>query len=145
MEYFTSQTPGRRHLIRIDPGEDVLESLNSFLKAENILNGVVVSGIGTFDQCVLHMVTTIDYPPQEHFERFTDTALELACIQGVVADGKLHLHCVVSDTKYAYAGHLEPGCRVLYLCEIVLDEIEDLSLHRTPNEKGIMTLHVKKN
>lgn len=69
--------------------------------------------------------------------------MELASIDGIIADGVPHLHTVVSDHEKAYAGHLEPGCRVLYLAEIVIMELEGDALTRIKNEKGINELHAK--
>jgi predicted DNA-binding protein with PD1-like motif len=47
---------------------------------------------------------------------------------------------VVSNHEYAYAGHLEHGCRVLYLCEVVIAEMDGLNFHRISNKYGIMEL-----
>lgn len=63
---------------------------------------------------------------------------------GVIADGRPHLHAVVSDNKKAYAGHLEKGCRVLYLAEIVVLELEDVELTGIRDEKSILMLIRKK-
>ena len=143
MEYFNSEKFGRMFFIRLSQGDFVLEKLRELIEKEKITDAVVISGIGTLDYCTLHMVMTTGYPPVEHFENWRDKPLELASIDGVIADGKPHLHAVVSDHQKAYSGHLEDGCRVLYLCEIVLLEIKDISLTRVRNSQGIMEL-VKK-
>jgi hypothetical protein len=85
-----------------------------------------------------------DYPPVEHFEHWEDEPLELASIDGIIADGEPHLHAVVSDSEKAYSGHLEEGCRVLYLAEIVIVEINSLNLTRVRNEKNILKLISRK-
>jgi len=140
MEVFTNNGLGKIHILRLDPGDDVLESIEAFIARENICGGVVLSGIGTLDCCVLHMVMTTDYPPVEHFERWENVALELASLSGVIANGAPHLHTVVSDSKAAYAGHLERGCRILYLGEVVIAEIEGFNSARVPNAQGIRML-----
>src|SRR5665647_183115 len=143
MEYFSGQEIGRTFVLRLDPGDFVLESIKELIKKENIKDAVVVSGIGTLDYCVLHMVMTTGYPPVEHFERWDDKPLELASIDGYIADGKPHLHTVLSDHQKAYAGHLEEGCRILYLGEVVIMEVEDLKLTRLPDERKISKLMKK--
>jgi predicted DNA-binding protein with PD1-like motif len=140
MEYFSTGEIGRVYVLRLDPGDYVLESINQFIQKENINNGVIVSAIGTLDKCVLHMVMTTGYPPVEHFERWDDKPLELASIDGIIADGKPHLHTVVSDHQKAYSGHLEEGSRVLYLAEIVIMELKSLDLTRIRDDKGILKL-----
>ncbi len=140
MEYFATRPSGRVFALRLDPGDFLLECINDFIKKENIREGFIASAIGTLDYCVMHMVMTTGYPPVEHFERWEDKPLELTSIDGIIADGTPHLHMVVSDHQKAYSGHLEPGCRVLYLAEIVIVELEPSRLKRVRNEKGILKL-----
>lgn len=140
METFVAANKGKVYILRLDQGDYVLESICQLIKEKNIRHGVVVSGIGTLDRCVMHMVTSTGYPPQEYFTRWENQALELLSLQGIIADGCPHLHMVVSDKEKAYGGHLEEGCRILYLGEVVIQEIEDTDIRRVPNEKGIMML-----
>ncbi|MBN1412668.1 MAG: DNA-binding protein [Spirochaetales bacterium] len=137
MESITMPAMGRTIILRLDPGEDLLEGISRAVREEKITNGVVVSGIGTLDRCVLHMVTTTGYPPEEYFRKFEDTPLEVASIDGIIANGTPHLHMAVSDTEQAWAGHLEKGCRVLYLAEIAVCELKGPDLTRKPNDRGI--------
>jgi len=127
------------HILRLDPGELLLESIHSYLNENNIKNAYVASGIGTLSDCILHMVTTTGFPPIEHFEHWYDKPLELASLSGIVADGIGHLHTVISDCEKAYAGHVEPGCKVLYLAEIVILEI-DVPMKRFVNEINLKQL-----
>lgn len=140
MEYFVTDKIGRIFVLRLDPGDYVLESIYELIKKEGIKDAVVLSGIGTLDECVLHMVTTTDYPPKEYFARWKNKPLELVSIMGIIANGQPHLHAIVSDTEKTYAGHLEKGCRTLYLAEIVLVELKGLNLTRVPDERNILRL-----
>jgi hypothetical protein len=140
MKSFNNGKFGNVHVLRLDKGDYLLESIEELIKEQKIKNAVVLSGIGTLDYCVLHMVMTTGFPPVEHFERWEDKPLELASIDGIIADGVPHLHTVVSDHQYSYAGHLEPGCRVLYLAEIVIAEIDGFDFKRVKNENGINEL-----
>src|SRR5659263_732695 len=110
------------HILRLDAGDYLLESIQSMIERENIRNAFVVSGIGTLDYCVLHMVMTTSYPAVEHFERWENKPLELSSIDGIIADGVTHLHMVVSDHEKAYSGHLELGCRAFTLSLIHISE-----------------------
>lgn len=123
MDVFGVPQMGRVFAIRLDKGDDLLECLQSFINKNVVRDAAVVSGIGTLSDCVLHMVTTTGLPAIEHFEKWEDKPLEIASIDGIIADGQPHLHMVVSDTHAAYAGHVEPGCRVLYLAELVIIEL----------------------
>ncbi|MDI3508969.1 MAG: uncharacterized protein PWP55_1161 [Clostridiales bacterium] len=140
MEYFSTQQIGRTFVLRLDQGDMVLENINELIAKEGIKDAVVISAIGTLDMCVLHMVTTTGYPAVEHFERWENKPLELSSIDGIIADGKPHLHAVVADSEKAYSGHLENGCRVLYLAEIVIMELKSMDLTRVYNDKHILKL-----
>ena len=130
MRYFESSGLGKVYTLRIDPGEDLLGGINDFITNAGIRYGVILTGLATFKDCILHMVTTTTYPVEEHFERWVNRPLEMSAISGVIADGKPHIHMVVSDKNVAYSGHCEPGCIVLYLCEIVIADIPDGNFHR---------------
>lgn len=140
MKIFNRGKPGRTIILRLDQGDDVLDCVNQAIKENQIQDGYIASGIGTLDECVLHMVMTTGYPPVEFFARWQDKPLEVASISGIIADGFPHLHTVISDHEKAYAGHLERGCRILYLGEVVIQEILGQSLTRLRNEKQINEL-----
>lgn len=144
MEYFSTKEIGRIFTLRLDKGDYLLESINAMVAREGIKDAVVISAIGTLSSCVLHMVMTPDYPVVEHFEHWDDKPLELSSIDGIIANGKPHLHATVSDHEKAYSGHLEEGCKVLYLSELVIVELKGLELERIPNEMNTLQLKSKK-
>jgi uncharacterized protein len=120
------------HVLQYDPGDDLLGGVNEFVDLSGVHNGVVVSGIGTLRETALHMVTTTTFPPVETFPTYPDKAIELTSMQGVIASGAAHIHMTVSDDAGAVGGHLEPGCIVLYLAEVVVLEFRGLELARIP-------------
>ena len=140
MKIFTGEKFGKVHVLRLDRGDYLLESIESFIKSENIKNAVVLSAIGTLDYCVVHMVMTTSLPPVDKFVKWEDKPLEIASIDGIIANGSPHLHITLSDHEQAYAGHLEHGCRVLYLCELVIAEMDGFSFHRIRNANNILEL-----
>jgi len=144
MKIFSTTKKGKILVISLTQGELLLESINEAICKNNIKEGIVISGIGTLDKCVLHMVRTTGYPPVEYYAKWNNKALELVSIQGVIADSVCHLHAVVSDHKRTWAGHLEKNCRVLYLAEIVILETKGFNFTRIPDNKGIKTLCKKR-
>ncbi|MEM2448653.1 MAG: DNA-binding protein [Candidatus Bathyarchaeia archaeon] len=144
MEYFSTDKLGRVFIVRLDPGDYVLESITELAVREKIKDAIVISAVGTLDECTLHMVTTTGYPPKEYFRRWENEPLELVSVAGVIADGKPHLHAVVSDSEKAYAGHLEEGCRTLYLAEIAILEVKGLDLTRVRDERNILKLESRR-
>jgi predicted DNA-binding protein with PD1-like motif len=140
MKYRSTEKIGRVFVLSLESGDYVLESIRELVKKEKIRDAVVVSGIGTLDQYRIHYVTTTGFPPQNKFEHWKDKPLELANVNGIIANGEPHLHVVVSDSEKAYAGHLEDGCRMLYIVELVIIELKGLNLKRQRNTKNIITL-----
>lgn len=128
-------------VVRCDRGEDFLGCLEKAVEEYEIENGLILTGYGTLDKSNVHMVTTTGFPVNEYFDK-KEEALEVLSLDGIIADGKIHAHIVISDTEYAYGGHLEPGCRVLYLCEAVLGIVKGVRLSRKTDENGLKLLQI---
>ncbi len=140
MKCFAAEKLGAPILAHFTKGDLLLEGIEEIARNEKIRSGAVISGIGTFDKCVLHMITTTDYPSQDKIVTLRGP-IELLSIQGLIADGNPHLHVTVSDTKQAYGGHLEPGSSVLYLAEVCIVPFEGINLTRVPHpQTGVMEL-----
>jgi predicted DNA-binding protein with PD1-like motif len=130
MKWFKYESPTPVWIVRFDRGDDMLESFNDFLRQNDISDGAVVSGIGTFDQCRMHFIPTIDDPAKIEIKEWRNTPLELASVSGIVANGEAHLHMVISTIDRAWGGHMEPGCKVLFLGEFVFLETPGFGLER---------------
>jgi predicted DNA-binding protein with PD1-like motif len=142
MQVFPGGTAAEVIAVRLDQGEDVLASIESLAKETDVHTGVVVSGIGTLDQARLHHITHTGYPSKDAIVEY-EGPIELLSTQGIIADYIPHLHTCISIKETTYMGHLEPGCRVLYLAEIVIARLEGIRLCRRPNpETGIRQLQV---
>ena len=63
---------------------------------------------------------------------------------GIIANGEPHIHMTLSAAgKGAFGGHLEKGCRILYLGEVTIVKYSGQALLRKPNEQGVSLLSVK--
>lgn len=132
MELFSGGRLTEIVIVRLDQGEDVLASLEKIAREREIHTGVVLSGIGTLDQATLHHITHTGYPPKDQIVHY-EGPIELLSIDGIIADYTPHLHTCISIAEQTYMGHLEPGCRVLYLAEIAIARVDDLRLTRRKN------------
>ena len=143
MEIFPGGRLGEVIALRLDQGEDVLGAIEALAKEHDLHTGVVLSGIGTLDQACLHHITHTGYPSIDQFVQY-DGPIELLSVQGLIADYTPHLHTCISIKEQTYMGHLEPGCRVLYLAEIAITRLEGLRLRRVANpETGIKQLRAE--
>jgi predicted DNA-binding protein with PD1-like motif len=96
-----------RHVLRLDPGEDVLDAIRHMAEKEKITAGTV-TGLGSVD-----VVTLGFLDPTEHayVKRRFEERMEVASLSGSLSmDGErvhVHLHAVVSPREFlAYAGHV---------------------------------------
>jgi len=142
MEVFPGGIVAEVIVLRLDRGEDVLDSLETLAKERGIHTGVVVSGIGTLERVRLHHITHTGYPPKDAFVEY-EGPIELLSLQGIIADYLPHLHTCISIKENTYMGHLEPGCQVLYLAEVAVARLERVRLCRRPHpETGVNQLQL---
>jgi uncharacterized protein len=143
MRTIVSEGFGRIVILSLDRGEKLREGIRDKLKELDIRNAVLVSAIGTFEKARFHRIkNTNQRAEDEIFE--VSGPMELASVDGVVADGDPHFHMTFQDLDRAYAAHLEDGSVVCYLAEIVLAEVKGVELARVRNENGVALLQQKK-
>jgi predicted DNA-binding protein with PD1-like motif len=128
---FASMNLGRFHILRVDPGEDVLASIEHFLKESGVRQAVVLGGYGTLAAYHLHWVTHNRIPTENLFRR-GEGGIEILSMNGLVVDGEPHIHVALSTPDGAFGGHLEPGCIAYVLCEVFFAEVEGMPLSRQP-------------
>ena len=117
------------HIVRIDPGEDVLVSVREFLARSGVRQGVVLGGYGTLAAHHLHWVVHNRLPPDNHFEKGAG-GIEILAMNGLIVEGEPHIHVALSTPAGAYGGHLEEGCITYVLCEIYVGEVEGVAMSR---------------
>ena len=130
---------GKILVINLRRGEQLLESIEKAVRDAGIRNGVILSAIGSLQKAHFHRVTSFSDEPVDEFVTI-EKPIELASLQGIIADFQPHFHMVVSDQEQVYTGHLEPDTKVVYLVEITIAEIKGLELKRIKGEKNIATL-----
>lgn len=130
-------------VVKLEPDDQALEAIRRACDDHDIDTGAVVSGIGTFKNLEIHYVHTTDFP-EDQAERNTtlslDGAWEITNIQGIVADSDPHLHVTAFDGERTVGGHLEEGCTVHLLGEVLIEHVPGLELTRRPEEKNVSRL-----
>ena len=114
-------------LVRLNPDDDILDSLTEAARRENIRHGLVLSGIGSLSRYHVHVVKTTQLPPGDVFFE-GEGPYDILALCGAILDGRVHAHITFSNTEKAMGGHLERGCRVLTFSVIVLAELADADL-----------------
>lgn len=131
-----SFSAGKVHILRIDPGEDVLVTITSFLADSGVRQAVVLGGYGTLAAHHLHWVKHGRFPTENVFER-GEGGIEILSMNGLVVEGVPHVHVTLSTTEGAYGGHLEEGCITYVLCEVMFAELDGPALSREQVEVDV--------
>ncbi len=106
-------------VIRLDRGEDLFKGIKQACTQARISDGVIVSACGSVLKYRIHMVDTRTFPPIDYFESKSG-AYQIQGLQGILAEGELHAHLIVSNKDGALGGHLEEGCEVFTGAEIAI-------------------------
>ncbi len=114
---------GTNWIVRIDKGEEIVETLKQFCRENGIKLGSV-SGIGATDKTTLGLfkTRTKEYLPTEITgdHEITSLAGNVSTMNG---ETYIHLHITLSDINYkAFGGHLTSAV-VSGTCEIVIHEV----------------------
>lgn len=142
MKHFSAENVGKTVIINLIKGDLLRESIAEIARKEHIANGVVLSGIATFDVARFQMTTTSDYPIGYHVVTLEEP-LELASLDGTIINYDPHIHGVISNRSQTWAGHILDGCSILYLAELVIQEIKTPELIRRPDENGASLIYEK--
>ncbi len=120
----------RVHILRVDPGEDVLSTVRHFIAQSGIRQAIVLGGYVTLAAHRLHWVTHNRIPTENVIAK-GEGGIEILGMSGLVVDGEPHIHVTLATQQGAYGGHMEEGCTAYVLCEIFFAEIEGKKLSRT--------------
>lgn len=129
--------------VSLDRGALLLESVDDVIKAKNIRDGQVILSSGSVQECTYHFVASTALKAQNEY-RTVKGPSEILSGGGIIADGEPHIHIALSNPdKGVYGGHLEKGCRVLYLAEFTVLRYVGPPLTRKSNQNGIPLLQQK--
>jgi len=129
--------------VSLDRGALLLESIDDVIKAKDVRDGQVVISSGSVQECTYHFVASTAAKAQNEY-RTVKGPSEILSGSGIIADGEAHIHIALSNPeKGTYGGHLEKGCRVLYLAEFTVSRYAGSPLTRKSNQNGILLLQRK--
>ncbi|MFW5734977.1 MAG: PPC domain-containing DNA-binding protein [Oceanidesulfovibrio sp.] len=125
---------GAKILIRLDPGDEVIESLKKVCRDEKVTMGVL-SGIGAIDRAIVGL---FDPKEKKYHSNEIKKNLEITALAGNVTtmDGEvyIHAHATMGDIESnAFGGHLNEA-DVSCTAEIIIDVFEG-QVDREKSEK----------
>ncbi|MDC7225998.1 MAG: DNA-binding protein [Spirochaetales bacterium] len=122
----SSTKAGKLHFIRLNKDDDILLTLRKVVEEKKIKTGFIMNGLGSVQSYHYHVVADCNIPPAESFPK-AEEPCDVIAVTGMVIDGRVHAHIILSDSEKAQGGHLEEGTRVLTFTVIVIMEAEELS------------------
>lgn len=120
---------------RVEHGEDLLEALQKLCQDCDIQNGVILSGFGTLEYASFFGVQSTEYPPPDFYRWRKKEGYEITNFTGVIANYQVHSHLTISTEDKAVGGHMEKGCKVLTLAEVVIMKLDNIKLIRIVDPK----------
>lgn len=128
---------GDKYVVRLNRGEEILESLKKLCKDENIKLGRV-TGIGATNKATVGIFNT---ETKEYRSRELTGDMEIANLSGNISqmDGEvyLHLHITLTDEENkAYGGHLNSAV-ISATCEIIIDVIAGTVDRKFDEDSGL--------
>ncbi|MDQ2776296.1 MAG: DNA-binding protein [Acidobacteriota bacterium] len=128
--------------VLLDRNALLLESIIDVIKEKNIQDGLVLVTSGSVQECTYHYVTSTELKATNAYKTVKGP-YEILNAGGIIAAGEPHIHITLSSPQGALGGHLEKGCRVLYLAEVTILKYAGPPLTRKNNENGISMLRPK--
>jgi len=128
----------RAFTFRLKPGQDLFDSIETFVAENNIQAGCVLSSVGSLAHATLRLAN------REHFKEY-EGHFEIVSMTGTVSINGSHIHVAVSDGNGAtIGGHLVSGCKIYTTAEIVLAMFDDIVYKREllENDSGYEELAV---
>ena len=115
---------GKRYVIRIDRGEEVITKLQELCEKEDI-GLACIEGLGAADHVVVGLYNV---EKKEYKKRVFDEEMEISSINGnITMQGKKvyhHIHVTVCNADLqAFGGHLNE-CRISGTCELFLTVLD---------------------
>lgn len=121
--------PGKVHVLRLQPGEDVRLTLDTWAKEHSVEAAGIVSAVGSLTHAHIRYANRAD-------GIMTTGDLEVCSLSGTLSKHGMHLHLSVADRDgQMLGGHVMEGCLVRTTLELVIQEVADVRMPRTNDER----------
>ncbi|WP_024736203.1 PCC domain-containing protein [Enterocloster asparagiformis] len=140
MTSFCGKTSQKLHILQLTKGEYLLEGIQKVINRENIVNGIILGGLGTLESCTMHSVVTMTMPVENKYITWDNEPIGVSAMNGIIVNKQPHIHMTMSTytgEPRTYTGHLENDCRVLCRMDLSILEVDDLNLTRVLDENGV--------
>ncbi|NPV56562.1 MAG: DNA-binding protein [Anaerolineae bacterium] len=114
----------RAHALRLHPGEDLKQKLDTFAEQSGMQAGCVLACAGSLSRARLRLADQND-------GQMFNGPFEIVALSGTFSLDGSHLHIAISDgSGKTMGGHLMEGCAIYTTAEIVIGELDDMRFRR---------------
>jgi predicted DNA-binding protein with PD1-like motif len=119
VEYFRGGSAVEVIALRVDTGEDVLQSLKKAVSEMQLAAGAVLSGSGVLEHFVLEVPAALYYPSPAYAIDKQGPG-QIVSAQGQIASGDVELNVTIARRNELFAGRVMEGTKVAHTVELVL-------------------------
>ena len=126
------------YCLRLTPGQDLKQELQTFVQRHAFEAGVILTGLGSLTQASLRFAAAPE-------ATLIAGPLELISLSGTLSQHGMHVHGAVANAEgRVYGGHIMPGCLIRTTAEIAIATLPHLRLRRLPDpQTGYLELAVE--
>jgi uncharacterized protein len=119
----------KTHVLRLEPGEDLVPAMQSYLRSHKIKAAILLQAIGSLSCLKIRFSKEKEY-------RLLNQAFEILFLQGTFGEEACHVHGAFADsTGKVIGGHIRSGNIVATTAEIIFMELTDWVFDRRFDEK----------
>lgn len=111
-------------VVRFKYNTDLLKGLQEAVKAQNIKNAVIMSGVGSVTAYHVHAVHNSTLPAKLAYTQRA-VPMDLIAVNGYVLGGRIHAHITMTDNQKAFGGHLHEGTTVFTFAIVTLGLLDN--------------------
>ena len=124
-----ARTAMRVFALRLTPGQDLRQELETFTKTHRIGAGFILTAVGSLRRTQLRLAD------QEGATTF-EGKYEIVSLVGTLSPDGPHLHLSLSDSSgKTVGGHLVAGCEIYTTAEIVIGDATEMAFTREVDQK----------
>jgi uncharacterized protein len=128
----------KSYAFRLKPGQDLFNSIETFVADNKIQAGCILSSVGSLTHATLRLA-------DREYNNEYEGHFEIVSMTGTVSTNGSHIHVAISDGDgVTIGGHLVSGCKIYTTAEIVLAVFDDVVYKREllENDSGYEELVV---
>jgi uncharacterized protein len=112
-------------LLRFKNQADLLAGIERQIREQKIVNGVILTGIGSALRTHYHVVSNRSFPSKNLFLETPEASADIVNVGGLILNGRVHAHITFADGEKSFGRHLEPGSRVFTFAVIAIGVLPD--------------------